>query len=615
MESMRTRVVTSAYYEDEKQVPGEDDTGFRKAFRHLLPFLSEHRRRLAICLGLLLGATVLSLAWPWLIQQAIDEPLQAQLERTPEARTFTPLVSYGIAILIIQALNLGLLYLQRIKLESVGQDVMLALKTRLFNHILKLDVSFFDQHPVGRLLSRVESDTESLRLLFTNTVVLVVGDLLQMLGIWAVMIWKHPKLALVVLGIFPVISILMVIFHRLTTHRFLEVRKRMADVTATLTEFLHGMSIVQIFHRGEYARQRVYRVNERKFSEDAYVNIAVCIFFNTLFLVEHLKVGLILLLGSVWGVTPGTIILFILLIWKEFEPIARTADQLGSFQKGIAGARRIFSLLDIDPKLEDVPVPQPLPTIQHGIRFDNVWFSYNDDDNWVLEDVSFEIPVGKRVALVGVTGGGKSTIISLLLRLYDPQRGRITVDGIDLRDLSRDELRRRCALVLQDIVLFPGDLLSNITLESPDLSMDQVVRAAETVNVDRLAGRLPKGYRTKVSEKGANFSRGERQLLSFARALVVDPDLLILDEATSSVDPETERTIQQSLRSLMKGRTSLIIAHRLSTILDVDRILVLRAGRIVEQGSHRDLLLQEGYYAKLFHLQFSSENGAICHVG
>jgi len=615
MESMRTRVVTSAYYEDEKQVPGEDDTGFRKAFRHLLPFLSEHRRRLAICLGLLLGATVLSLAWPWLIQQAIDEPLQAQLERTPEARTFTPLVSYGIAILIIQALNLGLLYLQRIKLESVGQDVMLALKTRLFNHILKLDVSFFDQHPVGRLLSRVESDTESLRLLFTNTVVLVVGDLILMLGIWAVMIWKHPKLALVVLGIFPVISILMVIFHRLTTHRFLEVRKRMADVTATLTEFLHGMSIVQIFHRGEYARQRVYRVNERKFSEDAYVNIAVCIFFNTLFLVEHLKVGLILLLGSVWGVTPGTIILFILLIWKEFEPIARTADQLGSFQKGIAGARRIFSLLDIDPKLEDVPVPQPLPTIQHGIRFDNVWFSYNDDDNWVLEDVSFEIPVGKRVALVGVTGGGKSTIISLLLRLYDPQRGRITVDGIDLRDLSRDELRRRCALVLQDIVLFPGDLLSNITLESPDLSMDQVVRAAETVNVDRLAGRLPKGYRTKVSEKGANFSRGERQLLSFARALVVDPDLLILDEATSSVDPETERTIQQSLRSLMKGRTSLIIAHRLSTILDVDRILVLRAGRIVEQGSHRDLLLQEGYYAKLFHLQFSSENGAICHVG
>ena len=612
---MRTRVVTSAYYEDEKQVPGEDDTGFRKAFRHLLPFLSEHRRRLAICLGLLLGATVLSLAWPWLIQQAIDEPLQAQLERTPEARTFTPLVSYGIAILIIQALNLGLLYLQRIKLESVGQDVMLALKTRLFNHILKLDVSFFDQHPVGRLLSRVESDTESLRLLFTNTVVLVVGDLILMLGIWAVMIWKHPKLALVVLGIFPVISILMVIFHRLTTHRFLEVRKRMADVTATLTEFLHGMSIVQIFHRGEYARQRVYRVNERKFSEDAYVNIAVCIFFNTLFLVEHLKVGLILLLGSVWGVTPGTIILFILLIWKEFEPIARTADQLGSFQKGIAGARRIFSLLDIDPKLEDVPVPQPLPTIQHGIRFDNVWFSYNDDDNWVLEDVSFEIPVGKRVALVGVTGGGKSTIISLLLRLYDPQRGRITVDGIDLRDLSRDELRRRCALVLQDIVLFPGDLLSNITLESPDLSMDQVVRAAETVNVDRLAGRLPKGYRTKVSEKGANFSRGERQLLSFARALVVDPDLLILDEATSSVDPETERTIQQSLRSLMKGRTSLIIAHRLSTILDVDRILVLRAGRIVEQGSHRDLLLQEGYYAKLFHLQFSSENGAICHVG
>jgi ATP-binding cassette, subfamily B, multidrug efflux pump len=606
--------MSAAHYDDEKPEAREEELSSRSAFSKLLPFLARQRRPLFVCLLLLIGTTVLSLAWPWLIQQAIDGPLQGQIESETQSRDFKPLLMFGGAILLIQALMLVMQYHQRVKLEIVGQDIMLELKTKLFRHIVSLDISFFDEHPVGRLMSRVESDTESLRLLFTNTVVLIVGDLLLILGIWGMMAYKNWRLALVLFALMPVIVVMIFIFHKLTTHRFLEVRKRMADVTASLTEYLHGMSIIQIFNRGKHTQQCVYRVNERKFSEDAYVNVAVCIFFNVLFFMEYLKIGLVLLLGSLWGITPGVIVLFILLIWKEFDPIARTADQLGSFQKGIAGARRIFALMDLESTLPNAEKPHPWPGIEQDIRFENVWFSYTDDENWVLKDVSFSIPAGQRAALAGVTGGGKSTIISLLLRLYDPQRGRITIDGVNIRDLSVTDLRTHFALVLQDIILFPGDIASNISLEVDGVSEAEILAAAKTVDADRFIAKLPDGYKTEVSEKGANFSRGERQLLSFARALVVNPDVLILDEATSSVDPETERTIQHSLEKLTRGRTSLIIAHRLATILDADQILVLRGGTITEQGSHQSLLEQDGYYANLFRLQFKTINGDMPNV-
>jgi ABC-type multidrug transport system fused ATPase/permease subunit len=259
--------------------------------------------------------------------------------------------------------------------------------------------------------------------------------------------------------------------------------------------------------------------------------------------------------------------------------------------------------------------PSRFIRLSKGICLENVSFSYSGDGNYALKDATFEIPVGKRIALAGVTGGGKTTVISLLLRFYDPQKGRITVDGIDIKNISKEELRQRFALVLQDIFLFPGDIRSNIALEDERIDFERVAAAAATVEADRFIKRLPEGYKTEISEKGSNFSRGERQLLSFARALVVNPDVLILDEATSSVDPETERIIQSSLKKLMQGRTSLIIAHRLSTILDVDQILVIRRGEIIERGTHTELILQNGYYSKLFHLQFKSRNGVISNVG
>jgi ABC-type multidrug transport system fused ATPase/permease subunit len=375
------------------------------------------------------------------------------------------------------------------------------------------------------------------------------------------------------------------------------------------------MSIIQIFHRGQYARRRFFRANEAKFSEDAYVNIAVCIFFNSVFLFEYVKVGLVLLLGSHFGLTTGLMVLFLVNIWRSFEPVFRVSEQLSNFQKAVAGAKRIFALLGRKPILVDPPEPKAWTRLSHSIRFEHVWFSYTGDDNYVLKDVSFELNKGERVALAGVTGGGKSTVISLLLRMYDPQKGRITVDGVDIRDLAKADLRRKFALVLQDIFLFPGDISANIGLEAEEIDGDRIESAAKTVSVDRFVERLPEAYATEVSEKGANFSRGERQLLSFARALAFDPEILVLDEATSSVDPETERTIQTSLRKLMTGRTSLVIAHRLSTILDVDKILVIRNGEIVESGTHAELLLADGYYSKLFHLQFKNKNGVLTNVG
>ncbi|MFH2037394.1 MAG: ABC transporter ATP-binding protein, partial [Candidatus Zixiibacteriota bacterium] len=572
--------------------------------------LKKHIKGLLLCLFLLTGGTLISIYWPILLKHALDVDIKNG--------DFNGLVKTVSMIAVIQIVTLILNYIQRIKLETIGQKIMVELKRKLFNHILSLDISFFDKNPVGRLMARVESDTESLRLLFTNTVVLIIGDMILVTGIFAIMFYYSWRLASILFAIIPIIVILTIIFERKTTPKFLEVRKKMAEITANLTELLQGMSIIQIFHRGQYARDRVNQANLNKFKDDVYSNMAVIIYFNTVFLFQYIMIALVLYFGLLWitegAITVGTIGMFIILIWRSFDPIWRTSEQLSTIQKAIAGSKRIFALLSNESILPDPEKPVKWDSLKESIRFEHVWFSYTNDENWALKDADFEIPVGSRFALAGVTGGGKSTVISLLLRLYDPQKGRILVDGIDIRKITKSDLRKKFALVLQDIILFPGDIKSNISLESNDLTEDKVISAAVTVDADRFIRKLPNGYGTEVSEKGANFSRGERQLLSFARALASEPDLLLLDEATSSVDPETERTIQESLKKLMAGRTSLVIAHRLSTILDVDKILVIKRGEIIEQGTHTELILQNGYYSKLFHLQFKNNNGVITNV-
>lgn len=598
-------------YENEEIAGEQEAISSGRAFALLFPFLKQHKKRLLFCLLLLALATGMSVYWPILVKMAVDIDIAG--------RDYRSLVKRVILIGLIQAVSLALLYFQRLKLETIGQDIMLALKTRLFAHILSLNISFFDKNPVGRLLARVESDAESLRLLFTNTAVMLVGDLILIAGIFGVMFFYSWRLTLILVFIFPTVVFLIYIFQKKTTPQFLEVRKKTAELTAVITEFLHGMSIVQIFNREKWAREKVNEANRIKFKYDSYVNIAVILFFNLIIFSQYLMIGIAVYLGALWiksgAITVGTLGMFIILIWRSYEPIHRSSEQVSVIQRAVAGTRRIFALLENKEILPEPVRPLNWTKLTQGIKFEHVWFSYDNDGNYVLKDVSLEIPVGKRVALAGVTGGGKSTIISLLLRFYDPQKGRITVDGLDIRDISIAELRRRFALVLQDIFLFPGDVRSNITLESDDIPPERIIETAGTVDAHRFISELPDGYKTEISEKGANISRGQRQLLSFARALAVDPDILILDEATSSVDPETERTIQKSLSRLMEGRTSLIIAHRLSTILDSDEILVLRRGEIIERGNHVELMTKNGYYARLFHLQFKNVNGATAYAG
>jgi ATP-binding cassette subfamily B protein len=423
------------------------------------------------------------------------------------------------------------------------------------------------------------------------------------------MLVVSPRLTLVVAVIIPVVTVALYFYHRVTTPKWLEIRKRMADVTASLTEFIQGMEIIQIFDRAGTVRGRMNGVSKRKYKPQLVAELIVVVMFNFIFYLESLVIALVLYFGARWvgagDLTIGVLVMFITYVRMFFEPIHLAAEEVAAIQKAVAGAKRIFGLLETDEVIPDPVRPVEWSGLQSGIAFDDVWFSYSGDDNHALKGVSFTIPRGNRFALAGVTGGGKSTVINLLLRFYDPQRGRILVDGIDIRDIAIEDLRKRFGLVLQDIFIFPGNVASNISLSAGGDNGDRVVEACRAVSADKFIEAMPDKYEAELSERGANLSRGERQLLSFARALAVDPDVLILDEATSSVDPETERLIQRGLETLMQDRTSIVIAHRLSTILNVDRILVIREGEIIERGTHRELLSQGGYYSNLFQLQFS----------
>jgi ATP-binding cassette subfamily B protein len=353
-------------------------------------------------------------------------------------------------------------------------------------------------------------------------------------------------------------------------------------------------------------------VNRNKYRPQLRAELTVVAMFNFIFFMETFAIALVLYYGARWAgagdLTLGTLVMFITYIRMFFEPVFIAAEELAVIQKAIAGAKRIFGLLDTEEVVPEPVQPVEWPGLDSAITFEDVWFSYTNDGNNALKGVSFSIAKGQRFALAGVTGGGKSTVINLLLRFYDPQRGRILVDGIDIRDIAIENLRSKFGLVLQDIFLFPGTVASNVSLAT-DFDSRRVADACRMVAADRFIETMPDRYETELSERGANLSRGERQLLSFARALVFDPEILILDEATSSVDPETERLIQQGLATLITGRTSIVIAHRLSTILNVDRILVIREGEIIERGSHDELVAAGGYYSKLFKLQFSPGNG------
>jgi ATP-binding cassette subfamily B protein len=596
----------SAYYEDDRH----DGISSRQALKRLLPLLKPHWKWLLVCFGLLAVSKGVYLAGPNLIRRAIDVDIGG--------RDYGGLVNTVLLYVLVQGIFLVTNYLFRLRMEIIGQKVMVLLRRRLFDHIMRMSVSFFDRNPAGRLMARVESDTEALRKMFTNTVVGMIGSLMLVVGMFLWMFIVSPRLSLVVAIIIPVTSVALYFYHRVTTPKWLEIRKRMADVTASLTEFMQGMEIIQIFDQADEVQKRMDEANRRKYRPQLVAELIVVVMFNFIFFMETFIIALVLYFGTRWvgagagagagGLTIGTLVMFITYVRMLFEPVHMVAEEVSVIQKAAAGAKRVFGLLDTEEKVPETAEPVTWPEFDSEIKFENVWFSYTGDDNYVLKDVSFTIPRGKRYALAGVTGGGKSTVINMLLRFYDPQKGRILVDGIDIRDISLRNLREKFGLVLQDIFLFPGDVASNVALSFGTTDPDRVAEVCRTVSADRFIETMPDRYETELSERGANLSRGERQLLSFARALHFDPEVLILDEATSSVDPETERLIQDGLATLMRDRTSIVIAHRLSTILNVDRILVMREGEIIEQGTHHELVAAGGYYSKLAQLQFAANN-------
>jgi ATP-binding cassette subfamily B multidrug efflux pump len=582
------------YYEEETTVR----TPMRTLARRMLALLKGHEVELVVCLVLLFTASGVSLLGPILVKRAIDVDIAG--------KNFRGLV---LTVLIFVAAQLAFLlvsYVQRVKLETVGQTIISALRERLFARVAGMSLSFFDRNPVGRLISRVESDTEAMRMLFTSAVVTFLGDIIMFLGMLAVMAYVNLKLTLVTSIVLPPILTAAWLFSKKTAPLFLTVRKRMADVTAFLAEHLQGSAIIQIFGREKQATEAMRDANQRKYKTALKVELIVVAFFNTLFLTETVGVTLILWQGGKWAlsgaVTIGTLMMFMGYVRRFFEPLHRLSEELSTIQRAFSGAQRVFELLDTQPEIADKPVTLKWKSFERGIDFENVWFSYDNND-WVLRDLTFSLPKGERWALVGATGGGKTSIISLLLRFYQPQRGRILVDGIDIRELSQEELRARIGLVLQDIFLFPGNVLENLRMGETSLSADRVMEAARRIHVDDVVKRLPQGLETELAERGENLSTGERQLFSFLRALLVDPDILVLDEATSSVDPQTERMLRRAMKELLAGRTSLVIAHRLSTVMDSDNILVIHNGEIVESGDHSALMARKGYYRKLFRLQ------------
>jgi ATP-binding cassette, subfamily B, multidrug efflux pump len=524
-----------------------------------------------------------------------------------------------IRILVFVLIGEGVLsFVNAYLTQWIGQQAIYDLRTKVHRHIFRQPLTFFDRQPLGRLITRVTSDVESLSTVLSAGVVTILGDLFRIVFIAWFMFSLNWILAVVTLSMVPVMLYATFWFKRKVRDAYRDTRKQVARLNSFLQEHITGMRVVQMFSREAEEYRRFRQINDDHRKAHIKTIFYFALFWPAVDLIASSALGLVIWVGGLramgGALSLGVLIAFIQYARQFFEPIRNLSDQFNTLQSAMAGAERIFGVLDRDDALPQRTEPVSLDRTTGDIEFRNVWFAYEtvaDEPNWILKDVSFKASAGETVAIVGATGAGKTTIISLLLRFYDIQKGQILVDGVDIRDYALADLRRHIGLVLQDVFLFSGTVERNISLDSPDITLERVKDAAEQIGADGFVERLRDGYGHDVRERGMSLSHGQRQLLSFARALAFDPEILVLDEATSSVDTETEHMVQAALERLMQGRTSIVIAHRLSTIQHADQILVMHKGVVREKGTHQQLLTMDGLYRRLYELQYKDQEEAV----
>ncbi len=578
----------------------------KEMVRKLFPLFRPYIKPIILAFMLLLLITGTRVIGPYLLGRVI-------IDRFIVERNITGIAYTGAIYLAIIAVGVVLAYFQAIVLFRVGISMITDFKHRMFRHIMHLDLDFFHENPPGKLISRVEHDADTIRNLFGEVLLNLLSNFFLFIGFFTIMFFMNWRLTLYVAMLVPVLFGCVFLFLKKIRPWYKETRARWAIVTGYTTEYVQGVDVIQQFNYHDCARRRMHDVNLGKYKIEVPASFIEYGFWGGFIFGEIAAIAIILLIGAKYALNPGVygetitiglIIAFVEYIRQMFWPIIQVGEQLNFVQRAFVSTERIFAILEREPAIVDGPVQTDELQFNSEIIFENVWFAY-DKDEWILKDVSFKLPKGNRLALVGASGGGKSTIINLLLRFYDPQKGRITLDGVDIREYPVAAWRSLMGLVLQDIYLFPGTVQDNLRVFNEEIDLETIKRVSGIVRANRFIERLPGGYEGELAERGANLSVGERQLLSFARALTSNPPVLVLDEATSSVDPHTERLIQEAIEKLLEGRTAVIVAHRLSTILSSHEILLIHAGEVAERGTHEELLKVNGLYAKLYKLQFA----------
>ena len=590
-----------------------DDDVVGKAYdarlmRRLLGYLRPYRLHASLALAAIIANSMLQLAQPYLMKVAID--------RFIPAGDLDGVNRIALWYLAILAAAFCLEFIQTWLLQTTGQRIMFDMRLQIYRYLQRLDLRFYDRHPVGRVMTRVTTDVDVINDMFTSGVVSIFGDVFTLAGIMIVMLSMNWRLALVAFAVLPLIVLITQWFRYRVRESYRTVRRLIARINAYLQEHITGMSTVQLFRREARAYDEFEKINQEHRTSNIESIFYYAVFYPAVDVVGALASALTIWYGGrsvlEGALTLGSLVAFLLYSQRFFRPISDMSEKFNILQAAMASSERIFKLLDEPIAVANPAAPAPLPARPGGhIVFEHVWFAYNPADggepDWVLKDVSFEVKPGERVGIVGATGAGKSTLINLLLRFYDVTRGRILVDSVDVREMDMHQLRALFSLVLQDVHLFSGTIAENIRLGNAGISDEAVSRAAAAVHADSFIARLPGGFASPVAERGATLSVGQKQLLSFARALAFNPRILVLDEATSSIDTETEILIRDALHVLMSGRTTIAIAHRLSTIQDMDKILVLHKGHLRESGTHQELLAQRGIYFKLYQLQYKDQ--------